>query len=142
MKAEKVVLSFVALLLGLVVAGGAFYFLQSAKGVKPKNENQKSETAKPTTPPVSDLSLTITSPKDEIVVEKKLVTVSGKTNGASVVIVSTPLSDEVLEPAENGTFTGTVTIDDGYNELVFTAIAENGQEVRKVQTITYSTEEF
>ena len=142
MKAEKVVLSFVALLLGLIVAGGAFYFLQSSKGAKPQENSPKTESVSPTQTPSSNLSITINSPKDEEVVTKKLVTVSGKTTGASVVVISTPLADDVIEPSANGDFTATITIDNGYNELLFTAIAPTGEEVRKTQTITYSTEEF
>lgn len=141
MKAEKVILAFVALFFGLIVAGTAFYFIQSARGTKPQTQ-QNTQNTSPTKAPSNELTLVLDKPKDEEVVENKLVTVSGRTEKDAIVVVSTPLGDEVITPAENGSFTATITIDSGYNEIIFTAIASTGEETKVVRTITYSTEDF
>ena len=142
MKAEKIILSFFALLAGLIVAGVGFYFVQSAQINKKPATTVTTKTPAPTPTPVSSLFLSIDSPKDRTVVSKKTVTISGKTQKDAVVTISTSLGDEVVTPSQNGDFSATITIADGENAIYYTAIAPNGEEKQIVQTITYSTEDF
>lgn len=141
MKTEKILLSFFALLTGLIVAGIAFYFLQTTNSKK-NSMKVSVNTPSPTPTPSETLFLTIDSPKDKAVLTKKVVTVSGKTKKDSVVIISTPLEDTVITPSQNGDFKATVSIDDGENNIYYIAISPSGEEKQVVHTITYSTEEF
>lgn len=141
MKTEKVVLSAVAILAGLLVAGVAFYLYQSTKTINPGGNKSISITP-PTPTPATSSFLHIDSPQDEVVVDKKLITVSGTTNKDAVVVISTPLGDEVVTPSRNGTFTTTINIDDDENFVEITAILPNGLEQKEVRTVTYSTENF
>ncbi len=141
MKAEKVILSFIALFVGLIVAGIAFYLYQGTKTVTPTKINvSKQPPPSPTTNPA--LSLTVTSPSDEQVFDKKTITVSGRTQPGSIVVITGTSSDEVVTPASNGNFTTTVTIDDGQNLLEITAIAPTGSETVIKKIVTFSTETF
>ena len=142
MNAEKVILSFFALLTGLIVAGIAFYFIQSAKLPQKSTTSTVSEAKKPTPTPNESLFLSIDTPKDQQVIVKKTITVSGKTQKDAIVVISTPIGDDVITPSQNGDFSATVTIDDGENAIYYTAIASDGTEKQIIQTITYSTEEF
>lgn len=145
MSKEKVVLSFIAVLAGLLVAGVAFYFYQSTKVIpkdKIKTISIDSQQPTPTSFSKSGIFLEIDAPKDESVTDKKTVTVSGKTINDAVVIISTNSSDEVVTTAQNGNFSTTMTIEDGENQIEITAIAPNGEEQAATRTITFSTETF
>lgn len=142
MKAEKIFLSFFALLTGLIVAGIGFYFLQPANSQKKNTTKITVNTPSPTPTPFESLFLSIDSPKDKTVVTKKVVTITGKTQKDAIVVITTPLEDVVITPSQNGDFKATVSIDDGENSIYYIAIAPNGEEKHMIQTITYSTEEF
>ena len=145
MKLEKVILSIIGVFFGLLVAGSAFYFYQSVMN-HPKQSDKKVagiNTAKTPTPsPTPSFFLNIDNPKDESVVDNKTVSISGKTIPSATIIISTASDDQVLSPSSQGDFNTTETIDTGENQLIFTAIAPNGEEVKKTVTITYSTESF
>lgn len=141
MKKEKLILSFIAIIGGLLVAGGGFFLYQSTKIVTP------SITQKPSITPVqkeepSNFFLSIDKPKDEEVVDTKTITISGKTTKDAVVVVSTNSDDQVFPPAKNGSFSTTQTINDGANVIEITAIAPNGIEKKESRIITYSNETF
>lgn len=141
MRAEKVVLSFIALLLGLLAAGVVFYFYQSTKVVSPSKLKQI--TIKSTSPtPEPSIYLSIDSPKDESVLDKKTVTISGTTTPDAVIVVSTYSSDQVVSPAQNGNFSISQSLQDGQNLIEITAIAPNGEEAKVTKTVTFSTENF
>lgn len=143
MRTEKIVLSFIAIFVGLCVAGVAFYFYQSTKVISPTATKVAVTTSTPTPTPIDPNSLlSIQSPKDEAVVTSKTVTVNGKTDPNATIVISTPVDDQVATPSSNGDFTTTVTIDSGENQIIITAIAPDGQEVNKKLTVTYSTENF
>lgn len=141
MKKEKVVLAFIAALIGLLVAGIAFYLYQSTKVVSP-SKLKTSQVASPTPTPTSENFLTANQPKDEDVVNKKVVIVSGKTSPDATVVMLTSLDQQVVNPSTDGDFSTTVNIDDGENVIEITAALPNGQQSTVKRTVTFSTEEF
>lgn len=141
MKAEKIVISFFAILIGIGVAGAAFYFYQTTKVIPPEKIKTVSVTsATPTSPP--SIFLNVENPKNEDVTDSKTITVSGKTTTDAVIVVSSPSSDQVVLPALNGNFSTTTTIENGANQIEITAISPNGEEAKAIRTITFSTESF
>ena len=144
MKAEKVVLSFVAVLVGLVAAGIAFYLYQATITLPGSKTKTMTFVPSPTLAPLSDKEhlLIIDNPKDEAVFGKKLITVSGKTVKGATIIVSTENSDDVVKPAGNGSFTLTQSIPDGTSILQISAIFPDGTEKKVMRTVTFSTESF
>ncbi|MBI4096536.1 MAG: hypothetical protein HY425_02335 [Candidatus Levybacteria bacterium] len=141
MKKEKLILSFIAIVFGLLAAGGIFYILQAAKTVPANNANIASLIS-PTPTPIPSVFLTIDRPKDEEVVTSKILTISGKTVSNAVIVIITDSSEDVITPASNGNFSATVKIDNDQNIIQITAIAPNGEQVTVKKTITYSQEEF
>lgn len=141
MKKEKLILSFVAVVFGLLVAGIAFYFFQTTKTV-PNANTKIISFVSPSPTPSPSISLTLDQPKDEGVVNSKTLIVSGKTQGDAVVIVITDSSEDVITPLANGEFSTTVNLDDGQNILEIISIAPNGESVTSKKTVTYSQEEF
>ncbi len=144
MKAEKVVLSFVAVLVGLIAAGIAFYLYQATRTVPPPQTKPITIAPSPTPAFLSDKDhlLKIDNPKNEGVFDKKLITVSGKTVTGSAIIVSTEDNDQVVTPASNGDFTLTATIPDGTSIMMIKSIFPDGTEKKESRTVTFSTESF
>jgi hypothetical protein len=143
MKSERIILSFVAVLVGLVVAGIAFYFYQMTKTVSEPEEQKKNvANIQPSPTPDKSLFLTVENPKDGAVLNKKTITVSGKTVPNTTIIISSENGDDVITPAKNGDFTTTETISDGSNLMQVTAIFQNGEEKKVQRTVTFSTENF
>lgn len=141
MKKEKLILSFVAVFFGLLVAGIAFYLFQTTK-IVPDSATKTISLTSPTPTSSPSISLTINQPTDEEVVSNKVLVVSGKTQSNAVIVVITDSSNEVVTPSANGDFSTTVNLDDGQNILEVIAIAPNGESITSKKTITYSLEDF
>lgn len=141
MKKEKVILSFVAALIGLMFAGAAFYFYESSKTIPPSTI-KKISIVPPSPTPKPSIFLNLDLPKHEDVVNKKVITVSGKTISDAVVSVISENYQDVITPAKNGDFSTTMNINDGQNLIEITAMAPNGEDIKVTRTVTFSTEEF
>jgi hypothetical protein len=141
MKKEKLILSFIATLFGLLVAGIAFYFFQIAK-TPSNNVTTTVSIASPTPAAIPSISLTVDKPVDEEIVNNRILTVSGKTQSNAVVTVITDSSNDVITPDANGNFSTTVNLDDGQNSLEVISIAPNGESMTIKKTVTYSQEDF
>lgn len=147
MKTERVILSFIAVVIGIFAAGIGFYFYQTSKKNAQPDKTKTIITVQSTPTPTqkttdSSVFLTIDSPLDQSVVEKKVIQISGKTIANATIIISTDTEDQVITPATNGSFSTTVTIGNGSNLLEIRAIAPTGQEKKLTRVITYSTENF
>lgn len=101
-----------------------------------------------TTPPAEEpkaeaFSLTLTQPENEAISSTDKVTVSGKTAKDATIVLNGPLGDEVLEASANGTFTVSLGLEEGANEINVTAYsADGGQEQTETRTVNYTKEEF
>lgn len=142
MRKERILLSFIATLIGILVTSVAFYLYQSTKTVR-SSKIKTITIATPTpTPFKSSFFLNILKPEDESIVNKKVITVSGNTAADATIIILTPIDEVVAIPSANGDFSTTVDIDDGQNIIEISAIKPNGDEIKTEKTITYSLEEF
>lgn len=141
MKQERVVLSFIMVLIGLVVAGGAFFFYQSTKQ-KPTENQQVEINISPTPVADSGFFLKVNTPKDESLADRKTITVSGKTTFDATVVILTISTHEVVKPSRQGDFSTNITIDDGPNYIKIQAIAPNGEIETVERVVSYTTEDF
>lgn len=141
MKTEKVVLSFIAITVGVLVAGVVFYLYQATKTISPSKIKTVSIQT-PTPLPKPAIFLTVDSPKDEEVFDKRTIVISGKTAPASTIIISTQTDDQVITPAQNGNFSTSVVIEDGQNIIEITAVLPSGEETKIIRAVTFSTETF
>lgn len=142
MKKETIFLSLTALVIGLLVAGGIFFAYKYM--TKPADKKGTIITLDPTPTPISSNSeeLMLSEPEDESVVEKKSISISGKTVPGSTVIVSSENDEQVATPADNGNFSLTTTISEGANIIEVISILPSGEERKVIRTVTYSTESF
>jgi hypothetical protein len=143
MKQEKIILSFIAVLIGLLVSGAAFYFYQSTKIINPPKTNLSFHATTPTPKPKQQtIFLNLNQPNDESVTDNKTVTVSGKTIPQATIAIITASDQQIVQPSSQGNFSSTVTIDDGENIIEVKAISPNGESKTIQKTITYSTQDF
>lgn len=141
MKKEKIILSFAAALIGILVAVGSFFFYQSTRKVKP-SEIKKITIINPTPTPESSIFLTVTRPEDEEVVDKRILTVSGKTIPDAKIVVLTQTNEEAAVAARDGSFSTEITLDENENIIEVSAIAANGEIAKVKRVVSYTTEIF
>lgn len=141
MKQERVILSFIAVLIGLLVAGALFYFYQSTK-VIPNSNTDTTNLTSPTPTEKPTVFLSLSKPENESVVTSKTLSIQGKVNPDATVIIITDSGQEVISPSAQGDFSTTVTIEEGQNLIEVRAILPNGETTKVERTVTYSTEEF
>lgn len=143
MKAERVILSFIALLIGLGVAGGIFYLYQSTKIVQtPGNKPLPTIVLPSPTPDASSDLLVIDKPKDEDVLTSSTVTISGKTESDATIIVDSGSDQQAAKPTGNGSFTLTISLEEGENLIRILAKFPDGTEKIEQRTVTVSSESF
>ncbi len=142
MKAERIILSLIALFVGLLVAGGAFYIYQMTKQIPQDKSDTITIKSHPTPTPNSHDYLTVDSPKNEDVLDRKTITISGKTLPGSTVIISTESDDQVVKPTATGTYSVTATIDNGVNLISVTSIFPDGTEKKVLRNVSYTSEDF
>lgn len=141
MKQERVILSFIMVIIGLLVAGVAFYIYQGTKSV-PSSKTSISVASPTPTPITTSVYLNVDSPTDESVVDNKTVTVSGKTTPDATIVIMTNSDQKVIVPSGVGDFSTTIIITDGTNLIRITAFGSDGQSETIQKTITYSIEDF
>ena len=141
MKTEKIVISFIAVFVGILFAGIAFYLYQSTK-IVPASQTKTVAITPPSPTPKATIYLSIDTPQEGDVLDKKVITVAGKTVPGSLVVISTDVDNQVVSPTSIGNFSATTTIDSGGNIINITAIAPNGEETTVQRVVTYSTENF
>ncbi len=141
MKQERVILSFIMVLIGLLVAGIAFYFYQPTKVVSDKSSvGNSNESITPTPKPT--IFLVLNEPANESVVSNKTLSLSGKTNPEATVVIITDSDQLVLKPSSQGDFSTTITLSNGQNLITIRAITPNAETIVLQRTVSYSTEDF
>lgn len=137
---ERIVIIFIAVTLGLVLTTFGFFLYESTKPTKeitptplPATINQQ---------PNETVNLTVDEPTDELVTEKRTITVKGKTDPENTIIISTNQEDTVAEPTSSGAFTTTISIDTGINQVIIKAITPDGEERDIIRTVSFSPEDF
>ena len=125
MKSERIILSFVAVLVGLMAAGGTFFLYQHYVK-KPPVTKVLNVSIKPSPTLVivhnSNDYLNIDNPSDEQVVTMPNIQITGKATKDATIIVSTPINDQAAISSNDGSFSLTTTLDNDTNQLLITAI--------------------
>nr|MBI5455882.1 hypothetical protein [Candidatus Levybacteria bacterium] len=140
MKQERVILSFIMVVIGLLVAGVGFYFYQTTKIVSTNSSALIKPT--PTETPKSTIFLSINTPTNEEVVSSKTLIVSGKTIPEATVVIVTNSDQLVIKPSSQGDFSTTITLGNDQNLIRIHALSPNGEIATVEKTVTYSTSSF
>lgn len=137
---ETILAAVAGFALGLVAAWTIWNFPQ----IVSKKETLTKSFEEITSPPVKKIfNLALSQPEDELLLDTAETTVSGKTEKAALVIVSGPLTDEVVEASQDGTFSLKVDLEEGVNEIMVTAYpADGSEEMTESRTVTYTKAEL
>lgn len=141
MRVEKIILSIGAVLVGLFVAGIAFYIYQTTRTISP-GSIQTITINKPTPTSGPAIPLLIDTPTNESVIASRVVSMAGKTDPKATVIVTTDTTDTVVTPTATGAFSLTLTLDSGENRIIVTSVMPDGQDVQKILTVSVTSENF
>ena len=136
---ERIVIVFIAIAIGLLVTTLIFFLYQQTKTIPQKTINTLTG---PTKAPSQDVYLVIDVPQDEQISDRRSIQLKGRTDPSNIIIVSSNIEDEVVNPTSDGRFSVTITIDAGANILITRAIAPSGEETVDRRVITFSTEKF
>lgn len=140
MKTERFILSFITILIGLLVAGSAFYFYQMTNS---KREKKAPIILSASPTPAKQAQLfQIDNPTDEEVVNKKVIQVKGKAVSGATITVLSDNDFSVTKASEKSMFVTDFTLKNGVNVLFITTTFPNGEEATTQRTVTYSTEDF
>lgn len=140
---ERLVIIIVAIIAGLFITSAGFFIYQSTKkGNDTPLSKQSSNTNKNVQQENSSLYVRVSEPTDESLTAKRTLVVKGTTNPDNLIIVSTNLEDVEAKPTSEGTFSVSIDIDAGANEVITRAITPSGDSAQDIKTVTYSTEEF
>src|SRR3989338_2530464 len=101
MAKERLILSFVAILAGLIVASSIFYFYQQKTQSVSKNDSPAPSA------PVQNgqTALIIESPENESITDKKTVEVVGIATPNSLILISADTKDYIFLAKDDGSFT-------------------------------------
>lgn len=124
------------LILGVLAALGAWKISQK------KEINLPLIQQEPSIPTKLPFTLTLTQPENDALLEKPEASVSGKTQSNTQVIINGPLDDQVIKSSNDGSFSAKVSLDEGANQIVVTALNSDGSEKSETRTVTYTKEEF
>lgn len=139
---ERAIIVFIAVLAGLILTTLGFLLYETTKKKAPIDVSKEKITETKPTPERVDLFVTIQSPQDETLTDKRSIVIKGKTNPGNTLIVSTNQELVAATPATDGSFSVTVTIDTGANNIVVRAINPQGEEVQDSTLITFNSEDF
>ncbi len=140
MKQERVILSFIMVLIGLLVAGAAFYFYQSGKQIKSVTTITTTITPTPTQTP--KVYLVLKSPQNQTVVADKILNILGQTSPKATVVIITDSDQQVLKPDSQGNFSTTITLANNQNLITVESILPSGEIETLERTVTFSTSNF
>ncbi len=141
MRKEKIILSTAAVLIGILVAVGLFFFYQSTRQLR-STQIKKITIETPTPSQAGGMFLSIDSPKDEEVVSNREIKVSGKTVPNANIVILGGSFEEAAQANKDGDFSTSITLSANENILEISAIAPNGESAKAVRVVTYSTENF
>lgn len=141
---EKIVIIFIALIVGLLITTVGFFFYQSTSAKPdPEEDIKPQESITPVfTEENSKLFVTVDEPKNESVTNRRTIQVRGKSNPENTIVVSSNSEDKAGSPSNDGSFSFTIDIEASINTLTVRAIAPNGDWVQDKRIITFSSEEF
>lgn len=144
MKWEKLGVVLGAIFLGLLVAAGGYSLFQFFKQAEigPKVWPTPGEKATPLpTKVLKVFKIEITSPEEQALSQKELITVEGKTRAKVLVVITGELGFEVVKSDNDGSFSKEIRLEEGGNTLVVTAYDQKEVVLEERKVVYVPTKE-
>lgn len=130
--------------LGLVITFGIWTANKSLKSLPTSRPTPTpvtiTETPTTATSPDQAISLTLSSPADEALVNTAKVNVSGKTAAGATIVILDENKHQIISANSAGEFSAEVSLVAGYNVIRVTVYDSSGNMVEQSVTVTYSTQ--
>ena len=141
---ERILIVFIAGILGLLITTAGFFIYQSTKVLPIEQPKSKINIPLTLTSPTPKqlVALTIFEPKEEAIVTNRSVAIKGKTDPKNTVIISSNQEDIVATPSKTGEFSATITIDAGINKIITEVVTPEGKSFQDERMVTYTAEDF
>lgn len=127
------------LLVSLVLIGILYYFLNLQY---PTPLTNFSTLGGPITSEPKSLLLTVEEPENDKLVFKSTTLISGKTTPNLPVLISTESQDLVINSKGNGTFSTSLELDLGVNQIQVSVFDGNGDSRSETRIVYYSEEKL
>ena len=127
------------LIVGLLFLGGLYYIL-TIQNQKPTDIY--SPTGRPITTAPSSLSLNLTSPSDDMLIFQPVVLISGETSPNLNLLITTDSQDLILKSDFDGSFSTTLDLDEGVNNIRVIVFDDQGEKRQEKKTVYYSKEKI
>lgn len=144
MKKEILIAIIIGFILGLVITFGiwtANKSLQESSQTQTTGNNESQPIVTETTEE-GQISLIISSPENNALVNQEKIEIVGQTVAQATVIILYEEGQEVFQSDEKGEFTQEITLVGGANEIKITAFDEEGNETNKTLNLVYSSAEI
>ena len=145
MKKEILIAILIGFILGLVITFGIWTANKSLQE-NTQTQNDEVNDSKPiVTEPVDEdekISLTISSPENNSLINQVKIEIIGKTTALATVVILYEEGEEIFQADEKGEFNQEITLVGGANEFKITAVDEEGNETNKILNLVYSTTEI
>lgn len=138
---------YLAIALGLVLGVAAALLIARTPGKflggnnieESQPQEEKEEPTAAPLPPSSSLEILI--PEDQALLQEDEVTVSGKAQPSSTIVITTPFDENVVIASDDGTFSSVVSLAEGANEILVVSLKDDKTEEKTV-VVNYTKEEI
>lgn len=127
---------------------GFLFGLLITFGIYTANRSLKERAAPLASPPATSPTLAspspaptlvINSPENESLVDEEEIIVNGRTSPEAIIAIFTESNEHLLTASREGTFSASIRLIKGVNNIKVTAVDKTSQKVEKNLTIVYST---
>ena len=139
MRKEVVIVVFVGILIGAIVAFG-IYTAQSALKQRQLNSQEVPPLDNQEQVAPSSHTLSINEPQDESIWDQEKINVNGTTTPKSVVTILTEENEYLLSADNEGYFSAEVSLTGGANTITVSSFDELGNQAQQSVAVVYSTE--
>jgi len=145
MKKEILIAIIIGFILGLVITFGiwtANKSLQENTQTQTTEVNESQPIVETSPTEEGQISLIISSPENNTIVNQAKVEISGQTVAQATVIILFEEGEEVFQADEKGEFSQEINLVGGANEIKITAFDAEGNETNKTLNLVYSSVEI
>lgn len=85
-------------------------------------------------------ALSVTSFENNAIVSTNIVKIEGVASPNVTIVITTNLSEKIIQSGHDGTFSQEIEVQPGANEIILTTYDPQGKKTEKKLTLVYSTE--
>lgn len=138
MPKEAIIAIVIGFLFGLLITFGIYTANRSLKE-KERPVASPQLVSSPISSPIPEAELQIDSPENESLVDEEEITIRGRTEPEAIIAIFTETNEHLLTASREGTFSASIRLVKGVNNIKITAVDKLDQEAEQDLTIVYST---